>query len=331
MKKKSKQRISATVVSVTAVIAVFVGFVGLNVLAYHHASSMTHFATSEERTGSLETLRFLQKAKTLFGGVNLPRPTGTRHPSEVADGTKVLKIRSSEDVTLEAWYCDRGETTPLVILFHGYAAEKTSLLAEAHVLLGLGASVLLVDFRGSGGSSESYTTLGVLESDDVAAVVRFTEEQLRHTATILFGKSMGAVALLRAMQDPDIQPDAVIVEAVFDTMLNTVRNRFRAIRVPAFPSAELLVFWGGRQWGFDGFSHNPVDYAASVRCAILVMHGEDDTRARIEEGRRVFDAVSDDNQKQFLSFAGTGHESYVAKHPEAWQTAVAGVIRIATN
>ena len=37
----------------------------------------------------------------------------------------------------------------------------------------LGYSTLLVDFRGSGGSSEATTTIGVLEADDVAAAVAF--------------------------------------------------------------------------------------------------------------------------------------------------------------
>jgi hypothetical protein len=84
---------------------------------------------------------------------------------------------------------------------------------------------------------------------------------------------MGAAAILRAVHAHAIQPDGVILEAVFDTLLNTVRHRFRAMQVPAFPSAELLVFWGGRQWGFDGFEHNPSGYAASVHCPTLLMHG----------------------------------------------------------
>ena len=60
---------------------------------------------------------------------------------------------------------------------------------------------------------------------------------------------MGAVAILRAVQETGIKPDGVIVEAVFDTMLHAVRHRFEAMGVPAFPSAELLVFWGGVETG----------------------------------------------------------------------------------
>ena len=105
----------------------------------------------------------------------------------------------------------------------------------------------------------------------------------------------------------------MILEAVIDTLLNTVRHRFRALQVPAFPSAELLVFWGGRQWGFDGFEHNPSDYAASVDCPTLLMHGERDPRVSLTEARRVFDAIP--VTKEFVTFERSGHESYLSKTP----------------
>jgi hypothetical protein len=53
---------------------------------------------------------------------------------------------------------------------------------------------------------------------------------------------MGAAAVLRAVARCGVQPDAIIVESVFDNMLNTVRHRFEAMGVPSFPGAQLLVF-----------------------------------------------------------------------------------------
>ncbi len=213
----------------------------------------------------------------------------------------------------------------MVILFHGYSAEKTSLSGEARAFLDLGASVLLVDFRGSGGSSESYTTVGVHEAEDVAAAVRYARGKLSHDNVFLFGRSMGAAAILRAVHAHAIQPDGVILEAVFDTLLNTVRHRFRAMKVPAFPSAELLVFWGGRQWGFDGFEHNPSAYAASVRCPVLLMHGARDPRVRLTEARRVFEAIP--GTKEFVTFEQSGHESYLSNNASQWRTAVERFIK----
>lgn len=305
---------------VVATGVVVAGAVGLNVLAYNHAKAMTRFTTGGERTRSPEELTVWKKAKVLLFGVNVPRPEGKRPASDLTSDCRTETITAPDDTTLEAWYCDRGGTTPLVILFHGYSAEKSSLMEEAQAFLDLGSSVMLVDFRGSGGSSESYTTIGVREADDVAAVVRFVGNNCPHSSIILFGQSMGAVAILRAIHSNHIQPDAIILEAVFDTMLTTVRNRFRAMRVPSFPSAELLVFWGGRQWRFNGFEHNPVDRALSVNCPALFMHGRHDPRATLAEGRRVFDAVP--GPKEWVQFDGIGHQSYMAMEPSGWRAAV---------
>jgi pimeloyl-ACP methyl ester carboxylesterase len=101
------------------------------------------------------------------------------------------------------------------------------------------------------------------------------------------------------------------------------------MRVPSFPSAQLLVFWGGHQAGFNGFHHNPVDYAAAVRCPILFLHGAADPRARIEEGRRVFDAVQ--AVKSFKEFPLLGHENLIAAYPDKWNNAVSEFLKKAEN
>jgi pimeloyl-ACP methyl ester carboxylesterase len=302
-------------------IAIVVGFAMLNLLAYNHAYSMMHFTPGGDRTNKPEALPFWERVKVIIYGVNIPRPVSRRPPSDLAPDCQILAIDAGNNVTLSAWYCDRGTNTPLVILFHGHSAEKTCLLNEARQFLALGSSVLLVDFRGSGGSSESYTTIGVREADDVAAVFRYAQATLPHSSIILFGQSMGGVAILRAIHVQGITPSAVIVEAVFDTMLNTVRNRFAAMGIPSFPSAQLLVFWGGIPWGFNGFEHNPVEYAKSLTCPSLFMHGANDLRATIIEGRRVFAAAP--GPKEFQEFKSVGHEAYVSMFPDVWTASVA--------
>ncbi len=309
---------------VIAAILIIVGFGALNLLAYNHARAMLVFAEEGDRTSKPEALAGWAKMKVLLSGVNLPRPQSDLPSSCLDPECTVLSIREG-NITLEAWYCDRGEETPLVVIFHGYSADKTALINEAKGLLELGASVLLVDFRGSGGSSESYTTIGVHEADDVAAVAAYARARLKHAKLILFGQSMGAVAILRAADQNGVRPDGVIIEAIFDSMLNTVRNRFDAMGVPSFPCAHLLVFWGGRQWGFNGFKHNPVDYARSLNCRAIFMHGADDPRAKLSEGRRVYDAAP--GQKMFEEFPAVGHEAYISKYPAEWKAAVAELIQ----
>jgi len=135
---------------------------------------------------------------------------------------------------------------------------------------------------------------------------------------------MGAAAILRAVHTQGIRPDAVIVEAVFDSLFNTVCNRFELMHAPSFPGAQLLMLWAGRQQHVNSFAHKPVDYAASLTCPSLFMHGSADPRAKLEEGRRVFDAAPE--PKTFLIFEAVGHESYLSTYPDEWKAAVSALI-----
>jgi uncharacterized protein len=295
-------------------------FAAMNFVAYRQAYAMTHFVAGGARTAKPESLSLGQKLKILLCGIDLPRPGTTLSPAILGPACRALTIAGAHGVRLGAWYCPVSPESPLVILFHGYGDEKTGTLKQARVFLELGLSVLLVDFRGSGDSSESYTTVGFDEAEDVAAAVRYAKASLPHSKLVLYGMSMGAAAELRAVHSCGVQPDAIIAEAVFDRMLTTVRHRFELMGLPSFPGAAMLVFWGGRECGFNAFANNPVEYAASVRCPILFLHGTADERAHLAEARQVYDAVP--GRKWFKEFAGIGHAAIVADRPLQWKEAV---------
>ena len=305
------------------VLLLFAGFAALNGLAYRHVRAMTHYAADGARTAKPESLSPLSKLCVLLAGVNLPRPEDERPPSVLATNACALAIDAPGGIQLCAWHAKRRDDAPLVIFFHGYGNDKTRLLTEARNILAMGVSVMLVDFRGSGGSSENYATLGALEAEDVVASVRYARDHLLQGAPgmILYGQSMGSAAILRAIHEYGVQPDGVILESVFDTMLGAIRNRFGSMGVPSFPAAELMTFWGGRQFGFNGFAHNPADYAKSLECRALFLHGADDPRATLAEGRRVFDAAPC-RRKRFVVFENVGHESYAVQRPDQWRDAV---------
>jgi len=97
----------------------------------------------------------------------------------------------------------------------------------------------------------------------------------------------------------------------------TTCNRFRAMKLPAFPLAHLLVFWGGRQFEFDGFAHNPEDYARKVSCPVLLMNGDHDPRVTPANIGKIRENLPE--HPEFFLFVDTGHESYLKKHPNKWR------------
>jgi pimeloyl-ACP methyl ester carboxylesterase len=90
--------------------------------------------------------------------------------------------------------------------------------------------------------------------------------------------------------------------------------------LPAFPGAQLLVFWGSVQCGFNGFAHDPAEYARSVDGRVLLLHGEADVRVTQAQAEAIYRNLAGD--KQLVTLAGAGHDSYLATDPSAWKAAV---------
>jgi len=315
----------------TVALSAAVALILLNLVAYLHAHAMLNFTERGARTARPEQLSIVRKAKTLLTGVNIPRPQNSSTPSDYGLEFETHRVVVSDTISLEAWYVPRAESRGVVLMFHGYAASKSSLLPEAGALHKMGYAAFLVDLRGSGGSSGSRTSVGYHEADDVAKSVEHVRSVSAARPLVLFGRSMGGAAVLRAIHVNGVRPDAIVVEAVFDRMLSTVKARFSAMGLPPFPFAQLLAFWGGVQAGYSGFGHNPAAYAASVQCPALMLHGTQDGRATIDQARAVFRSLR--GEKQLVVFEGLEHEPYLTAEPRKWRRAVSQFLlrSVATN
>jgi alpha-beta hydrolase superfamily lysophospholipase len=303
-----------------ACLSLFVVFVLLNLLAYSHARAMTHFVRGGSLTARPESLSWPQKLRVLLTGVRIPKPLNKITPDSVGFAFSTHRFDTADGISLEAWQVPHPRPRGVVLLFHGYAACKANLLPEARAFHELGYATWLIDFRGSGGSDGAETTIGIREAEDVAAAVRYVQSLRAGQRVILYGQSMGSAAILRAVAVHGVRPDALILENSFDRLFTTVANRFRALGVPSFPAAQLLVFWGGVQQQFNGFQHNPVDYARNVDCPVLLLHGADDPRVAPVEAEAVFANLS--GAKRLVLLTGVGHEPCLAASPECWTQSV---------
>lgn len=316
--------------SVKLLSAVLLGaLIGVNGVAFIQAQAMTNFTDSGERTGRPEQLSMFARLTVILSGVNMPRPKNSRTPSDLNLSFETHRFPSASGATLEAWFLPGINQRAIVALFHGYGASKSTLLSAAEVLHQLGYGALLVDFYGSGGSSGSGTTLGVKEADDITAVVEYARRTWPERRIVLYGISMGGAAVLRAIAANGVKADAIIIEATFDSLLNAGKNRFRAMGLPGSPLAELLLFWGSVQNGFNLFAHNPVDYARSVNRPALILHGGDDQRATPEQARHMASAMG--ANARFVVYAGVPHRSIVEARPKEWRREVAAFLEQTTR
>lgn len=324
-RRRPKTRSSRPTTRIALTLVLLIGVAGVNLLAYRHARSFMTFSESGAHTRAPETLGARDRFAVLLSGVTVHRPTNSQTPSDAGLEYDVHRYLTANGESLEAWYVPSPQDSEvLFVLFHGYAASKEDMLPVAAELHADGHSCFLVDFYGSGGSSGTGTTIGILEAEDVAASVDYVRVQWPGSKLVLYGQSMGGAAILRAVAVTGVEPDGVILEAVFDRMVSTVGNRFRTMGLPPTPFAQLLLFWGGVQVGENVFRHNPAGYARKVVCPALVLHGGLDPRVTPEQTRSLFSQLS--GWKRRSEYDGVGHSAVVGSDPGRWSRDVESLV-----
>ncbi|WP_425214511.1 alpha/beta hydrolase [Tumidithrix helvetica] len=253
-------------------------------------------------------------------GLGLPKDTSSKLPIDMGLAYSTQRLPISKTEWLETWLISvqNSASNGTILMFPGKSSSKSSqLLAPAHAFHNLNYDTLLVDFRGVGGSSGNTNTLGIREAQDVALAMSYAQNSKLKRPLILYGISMGSAAILRAVAIEKVNPDAIIIELPFARLLDSVRSRLRAMWLPPFPMAELIVFWGGVQHGVNGFTHNPETYASQVKSPTLLMHGKLDPWTSLEEINQILKNLP--SSKQLLIFPNTGHSLLVTVDKEYWQ------------
>jgi uncharacterized protein len=282
-----------------------IAFTTINFLTYLVAYNITHLHSPGEFS---------------FG---ISRPINTKLPSDFGLKYKTDRISIAQSEWLETWLIPARNSTSkgTVLLFPGNLVSKSNqLITVAQVFHQLDYDSLLVDFRGVGGSSGNTTTLGWQEAQDVASVMEYVRKIDRQRPIILYGVSMGSVAILTAIAREKIKPDAIVLELPYARLIDAVRSRVINSYLPTFPISELLVFWGGLQHGFNGFDHNPVDYARQVKCPTLLLHGKQDRWTSITEINEIFNNIN--AKKQLITFDRSGHNLLASTDKELWKQSV---------
>ena len=292
-------------------LSVFILLVFVNLVAYFHAYCFITFDPRIIISKTEETrLALVTKLRIILFGVKNPRPKNDTLPDK-----PFLQIVLKGKQKTDCWLIEKREAKGTVLLFHGYGGSKSTMLDKAVVFYDLGYQVMLVDFRGCGDSEGNKTTIGYYESEEVKKAVTYLHEKGEKNI-ILFGISMGAVAIMKALSEEVLDIRKCILECPFGSMLQAVQTRFHNMGLPSFPMANLLVFWGGFQSGFNPFRHQPIQYAKKIKCPVLILYGNLDDKVSLIEIDTIFRNLK--GPKEIHVYDKVGHDNYLEVNREGW-------------
>jgi alpha-beta hydrolase superfamily lysophospholipase len=303
--------------------SIIILFVLLNIIVAFHAYKFTHFYNNgeitikknEEKTG-------WDKTTEIFFGINAEK----KRNDVTTDSTfKTVYLKTKDSLKLEAWYISADSSKGTVLLFHGHGGNKSGVIKESESFNKMGYNTLLVDFRAHGNSGGNTCTIGYNESEDVKLAYDYIKAKGEKNI-VLWGISMGASTITKAVKDYQLEPQKVILEMPFGTIKDAVKGRLKIMGLPAEPIGTLLTFWGGTEHGFWAFGMKPQEYAASIKCPVLLQWGRNDPRVSKSEADILFKNISNTNKK-FVIYETAGHESLCKKETAKWEATIAAFLK----
>ncbi len=186
------------------------------------------------------------------------------------------------------WLAADNPNAPVLLYLHGARRNVAGSAFRIRQMQQLGFSVLAVDYRGFGKSSDELPSESLVYEDARAAWAWLGREHAQHDRYI-FGHSLGgAIAVQLATEVNDAK--GLIVEGTF----TSIPDVFQSMRWGWLPLTPLIT------QRFD--SANKV---SRVRMPMLVVHGSDDSLIRPELGRALFERAP--APKRFVLVEGGTH------------------------
>ncbi|MCR5716533.1 MAG: alpha/beta fold hydrolase [Lachnospiraceae bacterium] len=167
-------------------------------------------------------------------------------------------------------------TTRYMLISHGYTDNRMGALKYVPLYLALGFHCIIYDLRGHGLNQLTYTTYGIREGRDIAALVQDIRQRYPDLSVLgLHGESLGAASTITALKYRPAA-DFVVADCGFMDIENVLRGGFRMMHVPQwlYPVAD---FGAKLRYHHSFREMQPIMALSENEIPILFLHGSKDT------------------------------------------------------
>lgn len=232
-----------------------------------------------------------------------PRQGWTPTPEGVQDYT----VNVGDDIGLSCRFFAYGNSAPTILFFYGNGETAIDYNSIAPFYNQIGLNFFVADYRGYGksGGSPSFTTM-LSDANTVLEAMRIVLGASGYQGPVyVMGRSMGRHSAfeLAAKEDPAI--NGVIIESGRPSL-----GQFTGGLVPQ-QADELEEAYRAK--------------AASIAIPVLVIHGEMDALAPLDDAEEMFRNFAS-TEKKMLVIPGAGHNDLLFKGLDEYFTAIGDFI-----
>jgi alpha/beta superfamily hydrolase len=186
----------------------------------------------------------------------------------------------------------------LVIVCHGFAADRGDVLQRAASVARSGFVVFTFDWRGHGRHSETECSGGLLERDDLAGIIDYFQNQPWLRSVSLYGFSMGAsITILTASEVESVK--CVVADAPYDSALKTTKVVVDRFPLGKYWLLQNLISRFKSKFGRE-LEEIDVEKAAAKLSPrpLLVLTGTNDKLVKHHQSLAVYEAAGEPKQIQ---------------------------------
>lgn len=244
----------------------------------------------------------------------------TRAPEAFGLTAETLSFSATDGALLEAWKIAADPERPWIIMCHGLGSNRADLLEIAAGLHRAGLNLLLVDFRGHGGSAGHVTSFGWRERLDLAGALAWLGRQadIPPKPYGIYGISMGgSAALLVAAEDERL--GAVAVDSPYAGLEGSILHHVRLLYpwLPAMPFHWFILATYRIRFGIWPAKVSPEDSLSRLGTRpVLLINGAVDARMLPEQARRMVEHTSGPHELWIIP--GAAHLQGYALQPRAY-------------
>jgi hypothetical protein len=196
-----------------------------------------------------------------------------------------IMLQTADGESVVAWWKPPEPGRAVLVYFHGNGGSLWNRQDRARRLTSDGRGLLLASYRGYSGSTGSPSEEGLRR--DAEAAYRFVAGRYEPARIVLYGESLGTGVAVRLAAERPV--GGLILDAPFTSVLDVARRHYW----------YLPVDWLLR----DKF--RSTDHIASLKAALLVLHGDRDGIIPLELGEALYAAAPE--PKRFVRLPGVGH------------------------
>lgn len=249
-------------------------------------------------------------------------------------GARGLKLREqfkSEALPLPA----PGAVVGTLVLVHGRTGRKEDYLLIAERLSAVGFRCLLPDMPAHGEHPGIHATFGIREADIPARALKESAELLKFNPVPagLMGMSMGGAVSMHAAAEPDQPWKALVILSSFDRLetaiQKNVRDRIGGFLGKAWTDLAGRIYRWKTGIAIDDIRSDLV--ATKITLPTLVAHGTKDRVIPHESGKRLFMALPDTIEKQWIDVPDADHDNVLITDFPIYATVAKWMLRHVTS